>query len=169
MEHTLLYVCLGNILRSPAAEFMTNKELKRKGLNTWKAKSIGLINQASYLPLWKLMEIELRQLGYENILRRKPRVLLASDIETSSLILCMENYHVESVHSRQMGFLKEGSVSSNHSPIVTTISLFSGYGDKDIDDPYYGTDKDYRRVAKELQLCSLGVIARLEELALQNP
>ena len=174
---TVLYICKGNVLRSPAAELITNQELQRRGLDGLvKAESAGLYSMADhdsgwkreYHPLWKSMARNVRALGYDTSMHKPPRPASLALLESAAVTLCMEAHQVKIVeHSlSKQGLPVDGRV-------ISTIHQFAGHGEKDLVDPYifsfrFGYRGAYRQAATEIRQCVLDIIPKLEELA-HNP
>lgn len=160
----VLYICEGNVLRSPAAELVTNRELERRGLDRLvKAESAGFYDGSAFISSWKSMARQLKALGYDTSRRRLPPREVTQDLlMNAAVILCMaagQKVRLERFLARH-GLPADGKV-------ISTMHGYAGHGDNDIGDPYmrrYLERGAYGKAAEEIQRCVLDFIPKLEEL-----
>lgn len=126
----ILFVCLGNICRSPAAEEVMRQELKRRGLdNVITLDSGGMYaGHRGELPDQR-MRIHARRRGYE--LTHRSRPVKYSDFEDFDLIVGMDDSNISSLR----GFAR---TEEEDAKIVRMTDFSRAYSHFDhVPDPYY--------------------------------
>jgi protein-tyrosine phosphatase len=148
----ILFVCLGNICRSPAAEGVLLDYLKRHGLEG--EVEVDSAGTASY-HVGKLADERMRgaaeRRGIELVSRA--RLLSPRDLAAFDLIVTMdrENY-------RNTQALGSGSANSN----VRMLSDFLvGDWPREVPDPYYGGEDGFEFVLDMLQAAMPKLVAHL--------
>lgn len=130
MKHKILFVCLGNICRSPAAEGIMQSMVEAKGLqNDFELDSAGLYGgHAGDLPDSR-MRVHAAKRGYN--LTHRSRPVKVSDFENYDLIVAMD----DSNFSR----LKQMAPTVNdEKKIVRMIDFVKGFPQyHSVPDPYY--------------------------------
>jgi len=136
----VLFVCLGNICRSPLAEAVFNKVIEKENLyNSFSADSCGT---ASYhigkFPEQRTLETG-RKFGLE--FDHVARILTKGDFETFDYILAMDKFNLDDIHDL-----------SNRENIIPKSEIFlmrdfddQGQGE-DVPDPYYGEIEEFHQV-----------------------
>ena len=126
----ILFVCLGNICRSPAAEGIMQAILKEKGLqNSFELDSAGLYGgHAGELPD-KRMRIHASRRGYN--LTHRSRQVKTSDFEDFDLIIAMDDSNYSRLRSMAPTLAGEEKV-------VKMIDYVKGFPQYfSVPDPYY--------------------------------
>jgi len=135
-----LFVCLGNICRSPLAEAVFNKVIKEEGLNnSFSADSCGT---ASYhigeLPDQRTLETG-RKFGLK--FNHVVRALTIEDFETFDYIVAMDKVNLDDIHDLLY--------RENNSP-KSKIVLMRDFDDQgkgeDVPDPYFGEIEGFYQV-----------------------
>ena len=126
----ILFVCLGNICRSPAAEAIMQAILEEKGLqNSFELDSAGLYGgHAGELPD-KRMRIHASRRGYN--LTHRSRQVKTSDFEDFDLIIAMDDSNYSRLRSMAPTLAGEKKV-------VKMIDYVKGFPQYfSVPDPYY--------------------------------
>lgn len=148
----LLFVCLGNICRSPAAEELMRQEVLRHGDDDrFDLDSAGLYGgHAGQLPDER-MRLHARRRGYT--LTHHARKVNASDFEEFDMILAMDASNYERL--RDMAPLVE-----DRDKVVMMSEFFSDARNKRYDyvpDPYYEGSEGFELVLDMLEDATRGL------------
>lgn len=144
----VLYVCTGNICRSPMAEGILNKLALDCGLDI-QAFSAGTSAWGGPATNHAVRAVE--ELYDVDISNHESQALTPNLAEGADIIICMESHHLRQAHRTAPG------------KNVTTMKLFA-YNDKHgrIDDPYGGDYNIYRNCAQEIYQCIIDSLDKLE-------
>lgn len=141
------FVCLGNICRSPMAEFIAADMIAKRGLeDKISVYSQGVSREEEGNPVYPMAKATLRAHGVP-IYEHRANVVSARDYDSYDLFLGMEDYHVSRMR-RVFGGDDDGKVKR--------LLDFTGKG-KDIEDPWY--TGNFEKVFDEI---SAGVSALLD-------
>jgi len=157
-EKKILFVCLGNICRSPMAEAIFNKLAEDRSLHhVFKCTSAGT---AGY-HIGELPDYRTRMVCEMNAvtLNHRGRKIGHDDLAEFDLILAMDSSNVRDI----IHLLK---VKEEHSDKIRLLRSFEPDGEgKEVPDPYYGNLDDFKNVY-EMLLKSCGHL--LDELTSTN-
>ena len=142
---SILFVCLGNICRSPAAEAICIDLIKKKGLND------AFIVDSAGTGSWHIgkkadarMRISAERRGL-NILSTA-RQINTKDFENFNYILAMDNSNFKNIND-----LKNRNSSSDFSSIKKIQDFRSVFKDLEVPDPYFGGDEGFDHVLDILE------------------
>lgn len=128
----ILFICTGNICRSPMGEYILKDMVKKRGLeDLFHIASCAVTSEEIGNDVYPPARRKLEQMGIDAP-RRKAVKLTKADYDKYDLLLCMENYHVEYA-KRICGGDPEGK-------IMRLLDLTDKPGT--IADPWYSGDFD---------------------------
>jgi protein-tyrosine phosphatase len=153
----ILFVCTGNICRSPTAEGLFRARAAAAGLaDRFAAASAGThgyhVGQPPSEPAIRIAAehgIDLRPL--------RARRLEPADFERFDLLLGMDEGHLE--------FLGRLAPAGTIGRVGLLLDYAPGLGLREVADPYYGADADYRRSFAVIAAGVDGLLARLLQAA----
>ena len=139
MPYKLLFVCLGNICRSPSAENIMNHLIEQSGMSgRIICDSAGTSSyHIGSPPDRRMSAAAMEKLGFK--LRGQARQFQRSDFQEFDLILAMdrENYH---------NILHLDSTGEYEQKVQLICDFCSQYTLKEVPDPYYGGPEGFNQV-----------------------
>ena len=154
-EIKVLFVCTGNICRSPTAEGVLRHKLTKAGLaGRVRVDSAGMIDYHAGEPPDRRAIQRAARRGY-NLRDQRARQLRSADFETFDLLLGMDRGHF-----RQLARLCPPQFAER-------VKLFLEYAavaglPAEVPDPYYGGREDYDYALDLIEPGVEGLIAALE-------
>ena len=150
----VLFVCLGNICRSPAAEIIFRKQVGDAGrADEFHIDSAGTIGYHSGSPPDSRMSETLKQRGYT--ISGRSRAIDPGDLESFDLIVTMDESNLNDVRTLDPG-------GALHSKIRTFVGFFASHDDARVPDPYYGGQRGFDHVAELLEDGCKGILATFQ-------
>jgi protein-tyrosine phosphatase len=150
----VLFVCIGNICRSPIVETVARVEFARAGIDAEFA-SAGTeayhVGQPADHRAISVAEAN----GYP-LAAHRARQVRASDFESFDHVLAMDHVNLRALESHRLD--QAGAVPA-------LFFSAAGLGDAEVPDPYYGTQEDFERV---VMLARAGVAALIERWRAQQ-
>ncbi len=150
----ILFVCLGNICRSPAAEGVMRKQAQEKGLDDQiEIDSAGLGNwHVGDLPDRRMRTAAAKR-GYN--LTHHARQITKKDFDRFDLIIGMDEENVKA--------LKRLAPSAEAQKKVVRMTAYSTIRPRPatVPDPYYGTTRDFDYALDLLEDACQGLINHL--------
>ena len=144
-KKSVLFVCLGNICRSPAAEAIFIDLIKKKGLND------NFIVDSAGTGSWHIgkradtrMRIAAQNRGVEILSRA--RQINAKDFEKFNYIIAMDDSNFENISD-----LKYRKSLSDFSSINKIQNFRSVFEETEVPDPYFGGDEGFEHVLDILE------------------
>ena len=152
-KYRILFVCLGNICRSPMAEAVADKLIKSEGLSHLEVDSAGIMGYHEGDKADPRMRKHADARGYAVTSISRP--VTYQDFEDFDLIVGMDDSNVRALYD------KAPSVEASRK-IVRMADYLTSYPDYDhIPDPYYGGAKGFDLV---IDLLEDGVTNLLKQL-----
>jgi protein-tyrosine-phosphatase len=133
----VLFVCTGNTCRSPAAAAIFQKRLQDLGFLNWQVGSVGIRATEGQLASQNSVTC-LAKRGIDLSMHRS-RAFKLQLIQPSTLLLCMEQAHVD-------------WFQQHYPQIQKNVYLLSemSYQQVDVNDPYGGSLDSYQRMVDEV-------------------
>ncbi len=146
----VLFVCLGNTARSPAAEYLARYHAEKLHADL-SFDSCGFFNAFSYMQPESRKYLDSKGIKHSDFI---PKVINPNLLEKQDLILTMESKHSRDI---KHNFYNLRDIEN----IVFTLKEFNGETQElDIIDPYYTSKDTYRKV--------LGIIEKNVEKAVKR-
>jgi len=151
---SILFVCMGNICRSPAAEIIFRKHVADAGLeDQLTIDSAGTIRHHAGNPPDPRMSESLARRGYTP--RGRARRITAEDLDRFDLILTMDEDNLADVRS----LARTDEQLEKIRPFVNYLTELQA---PRIPDPYYGGQKGFEQVIELLEDGCRGLIRGLK-------
>ncbi|KAM3855322.1 low molecular weight phosphotyrosine protein phosphatase isoform 1-T1 [Vipera latastei] len=142
---SVLFVCLGNICRSPIAEAVFRKLVKEENIeNKWRIDSAATSTYEIGNPPDYRGQNCMRKYGI--IMNHIARQITKDDFLTFDYILCMDESNLQDLR-RKCNQIKNCKAK---------IELLGSYDPQNqliIEDPYYGNDEDFETVYQQCLRC----------------
>ncbi len=155
MTTRVLFVCTGNICRSPTAEGAFRRAVERAGLRAViEVDSAGTHGyHIGDAPDPRSVAAAARR-GID-ISTLKARRVEAQDFDTFDLILAMDHGHLN--HLRAM------RRAEHKAEVRLFLDYHSNERHRDVPDPYYGEGKDFEHVLDLVEEASRGLLAMMKD------
>lgn len=150
----ILFVCMGNICRSPTAEGVTNKIIINNMLESViKVDSAGTHGyHIGEMPDPRTREAALKR-GIDLSGLRARRVV-PEDFERFDLLLAMDRDN--------LALLKRGARPEHHAKLGLFMSYASRFNTDEVPDPYYGGEQGFELVLDMAEDAARGLIEALQ-------
>ena len=146
----VLFVCLGNICRSPAAEIIFRKMAEDAGLTgEIEIDSAGTIGHHQGAPPDPRMAEALTRNGY--VIAGSARQIMAADLEIFDFIVTMDE-------ANQRDVMRLDPTGGLHGKIRPLVGFCSEHDDLRVPDPYYGGQRGFDHVIRLLEDGCLGLL-----------
>lgn len=148
----VLFVCLGNICRSPSAEAVFRQKAKQRGLNLF-IDSAGTMGYHTGSPPDERSQQAGEARGYD-FSDLKCRRVVEGDFDQFDYIVAMDHDNVTQLQEKA----PQGTADK--------IVLFMGFSREDIDivpDPYYGGKKGFEYVLDLIESASDGLLDHIQK------
>ncbi len=160
-EFRLLFVCMGNICRSPAAEGVMTKLAGKAGLiGRLQVDSAGTGGWHAGEPPDARMITSAARRGYE--LTGRARQVLASDFQRFDLIVVMDAQNLRDLKPFDPG----GGLWSK---VRMFCEFCSQHDDEEVPDPYYGGEAGFQRVIDLIEDGCAGLLDHAREHLARRP
>lgn len=148
---SVLFVCMGNICRSPSAEAVFRHKMQSKGLSL-KVDSAGTLGaHAKEKPDHRSQKAGIaRGYSFDGI---KARKVTLKDFNDFDLILAMDNDNIEE--------LRKIAPAASQDKIHLMLDFAPGHEEEQVPDPYYGGAKGFDYVLDLVEAASDGLLAKI--------
>ena len=147
---SILFVCMGNICRSPSGEAVMNALIKRNGFeDKIVCDSAGTIAYHAGEPADARMQRHAVKRGYN--LTSIARQINPSDFERFDYIIAMDK-------SNYRDILALDSEGKYRNKIFMMMQFASEYKEEEVPDPYYGGDEGFEHVLDLLEDACSGLL-----------
>ena len=151
---SVVFVCWGNICRSPMAEQVAREWAAREGVEAV-FTSAGVSAEESGNPIDRRAADVLRQAGYPVTAHRAHRIA-ADEIRGAALVVGMEQLHLDR--------MRRLVPDADNLALLTDFDPAASPGDP-VDDPWYGPPFGFRVTLASVEAAMPGLMTRLRELA----
>ncbi|KAG6763087.1 hypothetical protein NC652_024074 [Populus alba x Populus x berolinensis] len=148
---SVLFVCLGNICRSPAAEGLFTDIVKKRGLDSeFKIDSAGTIDYHEGNPADPRMRAASKRRGVEITSISRP--IRPSDFRDFDIILAMDKQNREDImEAFNRWKFRETLPDDAHKKVKLMCSFCKKHEETEVPDPYYGGPQGFEKVLDLLE------------------
>jgi len=157
-----MVVCWGNICRSPLGEFMIRAAIEEAGLGDRViVKSSGTSTEELGRAMDQRTLAALRRHGVPDtgFAAKRACQFRPETFDQADLVLAADHIHEEILRKRARTPDEAGRIRMLRSFDPQAVAD----GDLGMDDPWYGTDRDFDRTYREVERALPGIIAHLRE------
>jgi len=154
-EPDIVFVCWGNICRSPMAEVVATARAAREGLHGITFASAGVSAEEAGHPMDPRAVATLRAAGYAPSDDFRAHRITADEATSAAMLIGMEELHLSRLRQLVPG--------AQHLYLMTDFdrNAVPGTG---IEDPWYGDDADFVTALAQIEAAMPEVIKRAAEL-----
>ena len=152
---SILFVCWGNICRSPMAERVAQRQASAAGLDGVRFTSAGTSSEELGEPIDRRAQRVLAHAGYASGGHRAHQ-LSADEIRSADLVIAMEELHLSRIR-RLVPDADNLALLTDFDP-----DALPGSG---VPDPWYGSAAGFDDTLAAIEAAMPGVLARVRELA----
>lgn len=150
---SVLFVCMGNICRSPMAECIFNKIIDNKGLtDSFTVDSAGIIGYHGGEFADSRMQFHASKRDYK--LAHRSRQVVRSDFEKFDFLVSMDEDNYE-------GLTRLAQTKSDNTKIYRMVDFSVKFQPTHIPDPYYGGDQGFEHVIDLLEDACQGFFEKI--------
>lgn len=148
---SVLFVCLGNICRSPAAEGVFTDLVKKRGLDSnFMIDSAGTIDYHEGNDADPRMRAAAKRRGIQITSLSRP--IRPSDFRDFDLILAMDKQNKEDIlGALERWNFKENLPADAHKKVRLMCSYCKKHNESEVPDPYYGGPQGFEKVLDLLE------------------
>lgn len=150
--YKILFVCTGNICRSPLAEGVLRRKLQDAGLSD----KVGVASAGTHkyhigeAPDWR--SVKVAKAGCYDISAQRAQHFTVNDYDEFDLILGMDESHMKVIRPRMFDKPKGE---------VALFLEYAGMGKIDVKDPYYGEYDGFVEMLRIIEAAADRLVAKL--------
>jgi protein-tyrosine phosphatase len=148
---SVLFVCMGNICRSPSAEAVFRHKMNDKGISLIIDSAGTTGSHAREKPDHRAQKIGLER-GY-SFDKIKARKVTVNDFTKFDMVLAMDEQNVKA--------LKKVAPDHQHEKIQLFLEYAENFEELEVPDPYYGGARGFKFVLDLVEDASDGLLKRL--------
>ena len=154
MKTKILFVCMGNICRSAAAEAVMKKQIEARGLSAgFEIDSAGILNYHKGEKADPRMRQHSSKRGYDVTSISRP--VKVTDFDEFDLIIGMDDTNIKDLNDR--------ALTAEHKTKIHRMTEYSKkYDSSYIPDPYYGGATGFELVLDLLEDACEGLLESLQ-------
>jgi len=146
MKTHILFVCLGNICRSPSAEAVFKDRIRSAGLEeAFEVDSAGILSEHRGCPADSRMRRHARKRGYE--LTSISRPVTPEDFERFDFIYGMDAWNLEDLYERAPD-------ETARKKCRLLLDCVPDAGTREVPDPYYGGAAGFEEVLDLVEIAA---------------
>lgn len=147
----ILFICMGNICRSPTAEAVFRHKVKEKGLKLTIDSAGTIGSHAREKPDHRAQKVGVsRGYSFDKIKARKVTV---DDFNDFDLILAMDEQNIKD--------LKKVAPSEQMNKVKLFLEFANDFDETEVPDPYYGGARGFKFVLDLVENASDGLLKEL--------
>lgn len=151
----VLFVCMGNICRSPTAQGVFEHHVRQSGSHTWiQIDSAGTHAYHIGSAPDQRSQAAARERGID-LSSQRARQVQASDFDEFDYILAMD--------SANLSDLQRQAKSQQRAEIRLLMEYATLWNEREVPDPYYGGTRGFEKVLDMIEDASKGLLAHLVE------
>ncbi|XP_031726306.1 low molecular weight phosphotyrosine protein phosphatase isoform X1 [Anarrhichthys ocellatus] len=144
-KKSVLFVCLGNICRSPIAEAVFSKMATDSGVaDKWRIDSAATSNYEIGNPPDHRGQACMKSHGVP--MQHVARKVTNDDFMSFEYLLCMDESNLSELNRRS-------NLIKNNPAKVELLGSYDPQNRRIIKDPYYGSDEDFEKVYEQCARC----------------
>ena len=145
----VVFVCWGNICRSPMAERVARGMAAERGLDV-EVDSVGISSEESGNPIDRRAAAVLREAGY-SVDGHRARRVTADDLASADLVVAAERFHIDRLE--QLCPDATYALINDFNPAMPK--------GRDLDDPWYGPASGFRSTLTDIEAAMPGILDTL--------
>jgi len=147
----VLFVCTGNICRSPTAHGVLRDLSRSRGLSDRiEVDSAGTHSFHVGEPPDRRAQAHARRRGYD-LGALRARSVVADDFEHFDLVLAMDRGHLQA--------LRRMALATHHYKLHLTMHFSQERPEREVSDPYYGGEAGFEQVLDMVEAAAAGILA----------
>lgn len=156
----VIFVCWGNICRSPMAERVAEGWLEKAGITDVELTSAGVSSEESGNPIDRRARQWLTEAGYRADNHRAHRIT-ADEIDGADLVIAMEDIHIDRIHRLKPSRTDHIHLLTHFDPDATP-----GAG---VPDPWYGDHSGFGDTLASLEAAMPNLLDEIQRLRSEAP